>query len=359
MIQPPNRSEEPAGDALLTASEAGPEASRDAEGDSDDPAPERMAVGARIRGLASKVSRFAPPRLSRELRRSSTTVSFSIEHGFIKILATQGHEVVDYRMIPVAPRFFREGLVSSQQRVAALIQSAVEDIGAAKTSVTAAVPGFQTNLWVLALPGTGDMDPGVIIPQDARRRKGVSPETSLLTWRRLRDRLDRRRWLAVAATRRSIASVADTLAAAGLKVRRLELRPFAEARAVNQTEAIAVGVFAEGCDVVIIREGAPIDYAGLFWGAEAVDSTILANRLTEVVERAISSHDQNALDGPLSEETPLFVFGSPISRDREVANQLASELQRPLGRIAPPMHLPEEFPVEDMMVNVGLALAEA
>ena len=48
-----------------------------------------------------------------------------------------------------------------------------------------------------------------------------------------------------------------------------------------------------------------------------------------------------------------------IGREPAVAKQVAGTLRRPLERIQPAMHLSEGFPIDDLVVNVGLALWSA
>ncbi|HUG93063.1 MAG TPA: hypothetical protein VML55_19640, partial [Planctomycetaceae bacterium] len=226
----------------------------------------------------------------------------------------------------------------------------------ARTAV-AAVPGFQNNLWVMGLPQADGLDPALVIPQDASRRMGISPETSYLRWHRLGDRLDRRRWLVVSATRRSMATIPDTLQRAGLRLRYLELRQFALARAVNESDAMIVSTYGDGCDVVIVRDAVPVAYTGFYWGTDTLDGPTLINRLAEATSRTVAVHNQNSMEDPFSEDVPVFVFGSPIAREPALASQLAAALQRPSGLAAPPVGYTGDLPLQDLMVNVGLALA--
>lgn len=293
--------------------------------------------------------------LSRLRRRTFATVT--IELGLVKVLVCRDLEVLGYRIAPVTPRYFREGLVSNRDGVAGVIRSAVSDLNGQTRTAMAAVPGFQNNLWVMGLPQAQGLDPGLVIPQDATRRMGISPETSYLRWQRLTDKLDRRRWLVVSATRRSMATVPETFQRSGLKLRYMELRQFALARAVNEPDAMIVSTYADGCDVVIVREAAPVAYTGLYWGADTLDGPTLLNRLAEAASRTVAVHNQNTMEDPLSEDVPIFVFGSPIEREPALAGQLATALQRPSGIVAPPIGYPADLPLQDLMVNIGLALA--
>ncbi|MBI2965865.1 MAG: hypothetical protein HYY34_06665 [Chloroflexi bacterium] len=293
--------------------------------------------------------------LSTLRRRTFATVT--IELGLVKVLVCRDLEVLGYRITPVTPRYFREGLISNREGVAGVIRSAVSDLDGQTSVAVAAVPGFQNNLWVMELPQAQGLDPGLVIPQDATRRMGISPETSYMRWHRLADILDRRRWLVVSATRRSMATIPETFQRSGLKLRYMELRQFALARAVNEPDAMIVSTYADGCDVVIVRDAAPVANTGLYWGADTLDGPTLLNRLAEAASRTVAVHNQNTLEDPLSEDVPLFVFGSPIAREPTIATQLATALQRPSGVASPPIRYPADLPLQDMMVNIGLALA--
>ena len=211
----------------------------------------------------------------------------------------------------------------------------------------------------MELPRTGGMNPSVVIPQEASRTMRVSTENYYLRWHRLPDRFDRARWLVLAASRRSIASFMDTAQRAGIRVAALDLRPFALARAINQPEAVIAWIAPDGCDVIIIKDWVPVEHQSLFWGAELVEDTVLVDRLTEIVGRTISTYNQTSPEGPISEEVPLYVCGSPIRREPEMAQRVASNLQREAGEISSPLVQPDDFPVQDLIVNIGLILREA
>ena len=49
----------------------------------------------------------------------------------------------------------------------------------------------------------------------------------------------------------------------------------------------------------------------------------------------------------------------PPIREPGMVGQVAANLQRPLGELATPLSYPEDFPVNEMLVNMGLGLREA
>ena len=291
--------------------------------------------------------------------KSGQVTSITMEHGVIKLLTCQGLEVLDYRVLLANPRFFREGQVSNVARVATLLQAVLPEMNGDFRHVVGGVPGFQNRLSLMQFPRAQGLDPRVVIPQEASQNLRVSTDTYDLSWIRLPDQLNRTRWLVLATSRRSMASLVDTAQRAELRVRALEPRPFALARAVNNPEAIVAWTAPDGCEVVLVKNSVPVEHQCIFWGAELVEDTVLTDRLTEVVGRTISTFDTSSSEGPLSEDAPLYVCGSPIRRDPAIATRVSSNLGRIEGELELPLDAPEDFPIQDLIVNVGLILREA
>ena len=283
----------------------------------------------------------------------------TIEHGVVKLLVCQGLEVLDYRVLMANPRFFREGQVSNSPRVATLLQNVIPEMEGDFRRVVGGVPGFQNRLRLMHFPKAQGLDPKVIIPQEASRTMRVSADTYDLSWLRLPDRLNRTRWLVLANSRRSMGSLVDTAQQAQIGLKVLEPRAFALARIVNSREAVVAWTAPDGCDVVIIKESVPVEHQSIFWGAELVEDTVLGDRLTEVVGRTISTFNTSSPEGPLSEDAPLFVLGSPMGREPSIAASVVNNLGRMAGMIDLPLITPEDFPIQDLIINIGLVLREA
>ena len=294
-------------------------------------------------------------RISAAGRKETTTLT--IEHGYVKLLVTRGREVVDYRIEPASPRFFREGLVSDAPRIAALIKQVVQDVIGSHKRVIAAVPGYQTNLRRIELPNVKGMDPKLVIPNEARKTMGITPDKSRISWHHLPGTTDTGNWLVVSATNRSISSISAPAASAGLSMTALELRPFAVARATSQADAIFAWTAADGCDAVIVRDWVPMTYQAAYWGAGlAMEPTDLVNRIVEVLESTIDAHDIQNPEMAASPDIPLYVYGSPSGQDNDIARRVAQLLGRETGAPDIPLDLPDGFPLDDLIVNVGLSL---
>ena len=137
----------------------------------------------------------------------------------------------------------------------------------------------------------------------------------------------------------------------------MDLRPFALARAINQPDAICAWTAPDGCDAAIIRDWVPITHQTSYWGAGSIlEAADLVNRVTEVVESTIVAHDMQTPEISVAEDSPIFVTGSPAAQNAGLAQRVSANLRRPAGVTEPPLELPDGFPVDDFIVNIGLSL---
>lgn len=292
-------------------------------------------------------------------REGQQVLALTIEQGAVKLVTAQRQWVLDYRLQPVNPAFFREGLPAQPGRVARVIAGAVKEFGGSTWRVVATVPGYQSMLHFLELPKAHGLNPQEIIPREAARVMGIPLERSVLRWHRLPDWQDRSRWLVVAAPRRSVDVLLETARLAGLPLHAVDLRPFALARAVNVPDAIVAWLGADGADVVLVRHAAPVAYLSVAWDAEVTGGAVLVERLAQMVEQTLARYEASSTEGWVADDVPLFVCGVPAGLEGEVGPGVAANLGRELQALRPPVEAPEDFPVQEMAINLGLALREA
>lgn len=292
-------------------------------------------------------------------REEQQVLTLTIEQGAVKLVIAQRQRVLDYRLQPVNPAFFREGLPARPGRVAKVIADAVKEFGGSIGRVVATVPGFQSMLQVLELPRARGLDPLEVIPREATRAMGIPLEHSVLRWHRLPDWQDRTRWLVVAAPRRSVDVLLETARQAGLALHALELRPFALARTVNVPDAIVAWLGIDGADVVLVRHAAPVASLSVAWGAEVTEGAVLVERLAQMVEQTLARYEASSPEGWVADDVPLFVCGVPAGLEGEVGPGVAANLGRELQGLRPPVEAPADFPVQELVINLGLTLREA
>lgn len=102
------------------------------------------------------------------------TVSISIEHGMVKLIASQGQVIDGYRVTLANPRFFKEGHVSNSSRVAGLLEGMLSQLNGKIKFANVVVPGFQNRLRVMEFPKGQGFDPRKVIAQEASRTMHVT-----------------------------------------------------------------------------------------------------------------------------------------------------------------------------------------
>ena len=82
----------------------------------------------------------------------------------------------------------------------------------------------------------------------------------------------------------------------------------------------------------------------------------LVNRIVEVVESTIDAHDIQNPEMAASRDIPIYVYSSASGRDNDIAQKVAQLLHRETEEPDIPLDLPDGFPLDDLIVNVGLSL---
>ena len=160
----------------------------------------------------------------------------------------------------------------------------------------------------------------------------------------------------IATSRRSISSLADTAQQAQTKLRVLEPRAFALARVSKSTEAVVAWTAPDAGDTVVVKDAIPVEHQSIFWRAELVEDTVLVDRLTEVIGRTINTFNTSSPEGTLSDETPLFVCGSPMRREPEIGTRVANNLGQIPAELPLLLDAPQDFRCK---IYIGLILREA
>ncbi len=263
-----------------------------------------------------------------------------------------------WSITPFNPRFLKGGFIANPQGLAEVIKTALSKKEFGGRRVIASLPAFHSVSRSLEIPGAKELRPEIAIPQQARREMGYSPEGSILLWQPLGTTGDRRRYLVLSVPKEPVITLIDTLKLAGLRPHMIETTSFALARAVNQTESIIACVEPNSLDVVITSESIPVAIQSTFLGEEPMSTDRLPSLLTDALDRIITYYNDTRPVNPLSADTPLYLFGSPLLLSSEIAAAVERSLDHPISEFEPPLLYPPDFPRSEMAINIGLVLKE-
>jgi len=150
----------------------------------------------------------------------------------------------------------------------------------------------------------------------------------------------------------------QALRAVGIKPRILELKAIALARLANETQqAIILNMGLSSFDIVIVANGTPAVMRTIPWQQGELTVEDKAEHSAVNLELSAGYYNLNYPDSPLAPTTPLFITGE-MSGDPILMEKLQARLEYQVEPLSPPLKCPEELPVSEYAVNIGLALRE-
>lgn len=288
-------------------------------------------------------------------RASAGLLTVALRGGQLRMAISRQREVEWFRVLPLNPAFLEGGIISQPRAIATAIQSVLTQAGQGTPGrVVAALPGFHSLSAVVDLPVSREVSPADVLAREARRLFSYRPESSVLAWAPTRaPGAGVRRYVVVVARRAALQSLREVVALAGLRLVAVESGPLSLARAANAADGVVVQAESDGCDVVVLKGGMLGLVNSAFWGADIVDQETLSARVIDMVERSIAAHNEANPAGPIAADVPLYVVGAA---GEALSPLVAEALGRPRAKLAPPLGLPADAPVGELVANLGMAL---
>ena len=287
---------------------------------------------------------------------SKTVLTVSIETGTVRMMTAEGRKVGTWLEAPLDPNLVTDGRIDDIPAVAAVMKEAADTLGVTPGKVVAAFPSPRITARIMSFPAIRGIRPDQVVPREARRIMGPAVDYHYLFWSPLgRTGLEERYYL-VAAPKAELIGFFQALAASGLRPKWVDSRALALVRAVGVDSSLIVNVEPSSLDVVVA-----VDYVPQVLGhRELQPDTDVEGLLEEVVDElqgSIEFHGDRNPNAPLPEDTPVYLMGGhPYLMEPQFTEPLGNTLAYELFLSDPGMEYPEDFPVEEFMINVGLAL---
>ncbi|MBI2830427.1 MAG: hypothetical protein HYX81_04630 [Chloroflexi bacterium] len=291
------------------------------------------------------------------LTGNKNLLSLSIEGMSLKILACRGERVSYWAVTPLNPQLLRRGFAADSKSLANVIKAAMNKSEfRGYRRVIASIPAFHSVCRIMELPNLPGMRPEAVIPQQARRDIGYSPENTVLFWRPLEKKGSR--FFIASAPKEPIITLVETLKLAGLRPDKIEITTFALSRAVNRTEALILDVEPNSLDSIIVRDNMPLVTQSTFWGETPQNPQSLPGLVSDALERIMTFYNDGNPNNPLPSDMPVFLLGSALHLNPDIVSSVESALGRSLAEFEPPLVYEKDFPKADLAVNIGLVLKE-
>jgi Tfp pilus assembly PilM family ATPase len=183
----------------------------------------------------------------------------------------------------------------------------------------------------------------------------VTEEENYLHGQALPTETDQIQIFVLAVPKEPLLDFMEVLRVAGVSPRALELKSLALMRAVNQKDAIIANGESNSIELVIEVDDVPVLIRSVFLGEEVVTQDYAVGRISDEIRRTVETYNESNMDNPLDPEVPIYLSGASAASVPFALN-VAALTGRTVQPLEPPIHYPEDFPLAEFMVNVGLIL---
>jgi hypothetical protein len=289
---------------------------------------------------------------------NSRAMAFTIEGLSLRMLIFSGKKIESWYSIPINANFVKDGIVTAPENVGRVMAEAIQEKGVPRSGVLAALPSSGAASHVLTLPKIKGGKLQEMVVREVKRLMPGSSEIDYIYWQPIPNGVtskQKQSVYALAVPRSNVMNTMETCSNAGVKLKGIELRPFALARAVNCKSGIIVHGEVDGIEIVIVDKSFP----GLFRDIPVKDANpspeVAWQHLIRELPFTVEYYNRSHYDSTITAETAIYLSGG-LALDSEMSPRLAQTTGRKVERIEPPPGCPENFPLEEYLVNVGLML---
>lgn len=298
---------------------------------------------------------------ARALARASVSpqvVAISVEGAHLRFLTYANRTVLGWATELLDVRSARGGQINDPVALGTVLDETFDRLQLPRKRVAWALPGFQAATCVLDVPRLQGDELRRAVEEEAEHALGASTSDCFLYWQRLEGRIRRRGVFVLAVPKAAVLGALEALDVANVRPWTMDLRPLALARAVGRPDAVVANLEEGSLDLVILQQTVPTLVRCLpVPTAAAGEREAAQERLVQEAERTLAYYDDLYPDQPLDPDTPLYLTGS-LATGIGLAERLRAVTRHPIGRLAGLPPHPEDFPVAEYLVNLGLALKE-
>jgi hypothetical protein len=195
----------------------------------------------------------------------------------------------------------------------------------------------------------------VIVPREVKRTMTVSEDDNYFHWQVLPSATPQTRVFVLAIPKEPISALLRALNCAGINPANVDLKPLALMRAVNQKDAIIANCESNSMELVIVSDDVPVLIRSISLGEGVVTQDYAVGRISDELGRTIITYNEINKEHPLDQNLPIYLTGA-VASGVPFALNVAALTGRTVQPLETPIRCPENFPVAEYMVNLGLIL---
>jgi len=288
------------------------------------------------------------------MAREATTIF--IDDSAIWALVVRGRKTQKWANMPLEPGLVKDGVILDEDAVASKVKELWQTQKIGGRRVVAGISGINCLYRLITLPELPRDLLSEAVKREAARILGVPLEQVHLSWQAVPSLAGETLIYLVASPRNSVDGLISTLHKAGLDPYLMDLKPLALARTTTESRAIIADLQPASFDIVVMAEGIPQVVRSVPLPVE----DLLEEKvpiIREELERAITFYNSSHMDRLIAATVPLLVSGE-LAQQEDAWKLLVGRQQRPVQVLPSPIETPEDFPSNQYMTNIGLALKE-
>jgi type IV pilus assembly protein PilM len=284
------------------------------------------------------------------------SVAMTYEGGLLKLLVCEGARVISWETIPFDPRIAAGPIVAEPYNLGRLIRDAFARRSLPRWRVHCALPGAGSLSRVIEVPRATARERRRAVLGEAMRALGVSPGRHYVYWQVVDDRGAEQLVFVLAVPRDAMRGLIEATRAAGIRPRTVDVTPLALARGVGQPDMIAVELDPHGIDLAIVLDDVPLVVRSVqFETPPTMEDAQQA--AVDLVVAALRRYEDTYVGSRVERSVPIYL-GGDLGAGLRAADRFRSATGHPVGRLAPLLDYPEEFPIGEYLTNIGLILKE-
>lgn len=280
-------------------------------------------------------------------------ISLSLNGTAARVVSASGGTVERWDSIAVPPDFMGNGYIADPVALGQVLKDSLNEREMGKGKLVCAHSAIGTMSRILKLPVVSPKQLEGVVRREARRLTEEAGEKYYLHWQSLPPSNQQQRVYVLLIPQRPLRAFLKVLESAGLKASLVDLKPMAVMRTVNQRNAIIAHGESNSVDVVIVVNGIPMTMRSSYQSEGVLSTTDDTGRVSQELVQAVSAFNDSNRGTPLPTDAPLYLTGT-VAADVSSRLNLSAAASRPIGQLKPPLRCPDDFPLADYAVNLGL-----
>ena len=286
-------------------------------------------------------------------------MAFTIEGLSLRILTFSGKKIESWYSVPLGPNLLRDGLVSAPDKVGEVMAEAIQTKSSPRSGVLCALPSAGSTSQTLTLPQLSKGKLEDVVQREVKRLVGGSADTDYIYWQQLPavGAAKKQAVYALAIPRNNVVNMVEVCRTAGVKIKGMELKPFALTRAVNCKSGIIVHCEIDSIEIVIIDKSFPALFRNIPVKDAKPGPDIACQNLLRELPFTIDYYNRSHPESNITPDTAIYMSGE-LALDPEVIVRVSEASGRTVTDVDPQVQCPPNFPLAQYIVNIGLMLRE-